>query len=363
MSTEAGTQVASTAVAVGQAATPDADQPYAPSWVNLLLAWMERLPGPTWLAYAGFAAVGIVGVVVSALTSGIDDFEFLANQIFWAIFLPLSLWLINYLAEVAGTALDTLRPVLEVSDAEAARLRFELTVVPARPAIIVLVASALITPVYYVVEPVAAATVGLSPLGLVLRYLAETFFGGLIVVLVYYSIRQLRAVSRIQAKAIQVNLFRPAPLYAFSILTSRTAIVIALVFILPTFATLQQMTLASWWIWAPYLAGGGLAAVAAFALPLRGIQRRIAVEKSRLQSEVGQRLEVTMEAVHRSVDGGDLAQAGELNTTFATLIAERDLVNKFPTWPWQPGTVGAVVSAIVLPIGLWFATRLLERLV
>lgn len=78
--------------------------------------------------------------------------------------------------------------------------------------------------------------------------------------------------------------------------------------------------------------------------------------------EVGQRLEATIDAVHRAVDNGDLANADALNKTLATLMAERELVHRLPTWPWQPGTIGAVVSAIVLPIGLWFATRVLERL-
>ena len=27
------------------------ERPYRPSWVNVLLDWIERLPGPTWLAY------------------------------------------------------------------------------------------------------------------------------------------------------------------------------------------------------------------------------------------------------------------------------------------------------------------------
>ena len=27
-------------------------RPYGPSWVNLVIAWFESLPGPTWVAYA-----------------------------------------------------------------------------------------------------------------------------------------------------------------------------------------------------------------------------------------------------------------------------------------------------------------------
>ena len=26
-------------------------RPYAPSWLHTAVAWLERLPGPTWIAY------------------------------------------------------------------------------------------------------------------------------------------------------------------------------------------------------------------------------------------------------------------------------------------------------------------------
>ena len=46
-----------------------------------------------------------------------------------------------------------------------------------------------------------------------------------------------------------------------------------------------------------------------------------------------------------------------------SLMGERDVVAKLPTWPWQAGTLGGVVGAILLPIGLWLVTRLLEKVV
>ncbi len=39
------------------------------------------------------------------------------------------------------------------------------------------------------------------------------------------------------------------------------------------------------------------------------------------------------------------------------------MVEKLPTWPWRQGTIGAFVTAILLPIGLWLVTRLLERVI
>ena len=45
--------------------------------------------------------------------------------------------------------------------------------------------------------------------------------------------------------------------------------------------------------------------------------------------------------------------------------AERQIaiLERIPTWPWQPGTLRGVVTALFLPILLWLITRILERLI
>ena len=295
---------------------------------------------------------------------GRTTIEDIGYQAFWGITLPLTLWLLHYLGDVAGAALDGFKPAFTASASEAARLRYELTVAPARPVLVLTIATAAATALYYLADPVGSQIAGLSPLGLAMRYAAETFFGSIIIVLVFQSLRQLRAVGRIHAGATRVDLFRPAPLYAFSVLTSRTAIVIALVFIVPTLVAAQQGGLASgWWIWAPYVIIGIVVAAAVFAVPLRGMQKRILAEKRRLQAEVGQRIETTIAAIHRSVDAGEIAEAGKMNDALAALITERELVDKLPTLPWRPGTLGGLITAIALPLGLFVVTRLLERVV
>lgn len=98
-------------------------------------------------------------------------------------------------------------------------------------------------------------------------------------------------------------------------------------------------------------------------LPLQGMHGRIVAEKRELEWQIGRRLESMMGEVHRAADGGDLSRADGLNKLLGSLIAERELVFRLPTWPWQPGTVGAFATAIILPIALFLVTRLLQRLV
>jgi hypothetical protein len=63
------------------------------------------------------------------------------------------------------------------------------------------------------------------------------------------------------------------------------------------------------------------------------------------------------------VDADDLARMDGLNKALASLVVERDLLARLPTWPWQPGTLGAFATAIVLPVALFLVTRALERFV
>lgn len=114
-------------------------------------------------------------------------------------------------------------------------------------------------------------------------------------------------------------------------------------------------------IFLPYIVFGVVASVVVFVLPLRGMQRRIIAEKRHLQSEVGLRLETTMAAIHRSVDAGEIVEAGKMNDALDALIAERELVDKLPTLPWRPGTLRGLVTAIVLPLALFLVQRVLAE--
>lgn len=343
----------------------DPARPYAPSWVDRLSTWLEGLPGPTWVAYLGVMTLTIAVSVVRPVVTGEEDPLVWAVSVFWGVVLPLGLWLFAYLADVAGSAFDDFRQALSVPDEVAGRLRYRLTVTPARPAWVILVVSAVFTGLYYIGDPVASNIVGLSPPELAIRFASETFFGGLVLILIFQAIRQLRDVGRIHDSATSIDLFRPTPLYAFSRYTSRAAIVIALVFIVPTLvATAQSPTNTSYLlILLPWILVGIATAAAVFVMPLRGMQRRITAEKRRLQTEVGVRIEDALDTMHERIDTADPAGARTQHEILQALVMERDLVDKLPTLPWRPGTAGAVVSAVVAPLALFVVTQLLEPLI
>lgn len=105
-----------------------------------------------------------------------------------------------------------------------------------------------------------------------------------------------------------------------------------------------------------------LIAMAAFVLPLRGMHDLVMAEKRRLEAETGRRITITLNQIHAAVDAGDGEAIGARNGALSTLIAQRDLVARVPTWPWSTGSLTGFVSAILLPIALFLIQRVLTQI-
>jgi hypothetical protein len=205
----------------------------------------------------------------------------------------------------------------------------------------------------------------LSPLGLVVRIAAESLVAALVLILLYHSARQLRAVSRIHAGVTKIDLLRPAPLYAFSRLTASIAIGIVLVLYvaLPADPDAWPAATQNVLLFIPWLVLPMVVSVAAFVLPLRGMHASITAEKGRLMDSCARRIEEVTSRIHAAVDADDLSRADGLNKMLASLVMERDMLSKLPTWPWQSSTIGAIGTAIVLPIVLLLVTRLMDDVI
>ena len=236
---------------------------------------------------------------------------------------------------------------------------YELTTLPARQGTIAGLAGFAIVALGYVVDPPGAGIETLHAAVLVGKFVGPgSARSALLAVLIYHTIRQLRLVSQVHALASRIDLFEPAPLYAFSNLTARTGIglvlLIAYGFLVDPTINLEAAVLTG-----PVL----VVAVAAFVLPLRGMHQRLVVEKERLQLQADQRFKATLADLHRSVDERDLSVADGLNKTLTSLQLERDALARIPTWPWQAATLRAFVSVLLVPIMIWLIIRLLERFV
>jgi hypothetical protein len=84
-------------------------------------------------------------------------------------------------------------------------------------------------------------------------------------------------------------------------------------------------------------------------------------EKGRLLDECSLRIEASITELHQRVDSESLEGMDDLNKTIASLETEQNLLERIPTWPWQPETVRLLVTALALPLVLWLVQYILQR--
>jgi hypothetical protein len=341
---------------------PPSDRPYPPSWLHLLVSLVERLPGPTWIAYAAFAVAAALFWHAQAWSNGQAPWgTFDPTSLYWGLLGPAVLWCAAFMERVATSAFETFRPALTLSPEGTQRLRYELVVDPARPALVVVLVAAAVS-----AADIAfgnnANYAGLSPPMLVLAFLVQTLYVSITFVILYRMVRQMRLVRRTLASSVAIDIFRPGPLNAFAMLTSRPAAVLTLIVASSNLVVPPPSDLGASIVgWAPYVVVPSIVAAIAFIVPLTGVHDVLVDQKERLQDAANARLEGLLADLNQDVDARDLARADGLNKTLASLMVQRDVLAKLPTWPWSGATLRAFLSAIMLPLVLFIAQQLISR--
>jgi hypothetical protein len=336
-------------------------RPYPPSWADRHKHWVTRLPGPGWLYYLG---VGLALIVLQAAVLWAEGAYpvgvLVPGHTFIAVLMPLLLALCHFLDDRAAVAVTTLRPALASSDEEYKCLLYQLTTMPARPALLASAGGL----VFIVVMNAITGTPGsfdaltgflLSKALIRILYIVVWWF---IAVFLYHTVHQLKTIHLVYTRHTQVNPFRMRPLYGLSGLAALTGL------------SLAGITY-GWMAINPGLLGESVAiaivvpitllALAAFLWPLLGIHGLLVEEKGRLMDECSIRLEATIAELHQRVDGGALEAMDDLNKTITSLELELGLLDRIPTWPWRSETVRLLLTALALPLGLWLVQYVLQQ--
>jgi hypothetical protein len=336
-----------------------APAPYGASWVDRLIDRVASLPGPSWVPYAIVSVAVLLAVNAAAWIDGYEPppgFELFLNSL--AIYVIGGVASIHYLDHRATLAWTTLRPIASVDDDEAARVLFELTTLPARPALgwtIVGIAVTVLTlatgygePLDFEGEPITILVV--APLATI------AYATGAL--LIYHTIRQLRLIGRLPGYIERIDLLDIGPLHAFSAVTALTG---GIFLVAAYFSVFTDPTTLTNPVVGTTNVLGVVLGVACFVLPLYGMHQRIAAEKERRLSAVSQRLDAALRDLARRNEVGDLSDADAVNKNINSLLAERDVLARSPTWPWSPDTLRGFSTALLLPIFLWLIFRILEQ--
>lgn len=344
-----------------------AARPYPPSWVDRLTDQVRRLNAPAWLVYLGSAIVAVL--VHSALkwSEGLYPVgEFFPLHVLTAFAPFVAIALLHYTDNWATEALTDFRPALLVGDADYEKFRYQLTTLPNRPTWIASAIGALYgasSVAWLSPEEMAVYKTFGSPQSFATDTLWSTVNYAMTAILIYHSVRQLRMVSRIYTTHTRIDLFQLEPLYAFSSLSARTAI--GLGAISYAWASIFIGLGGSQAGWAGLVETGAFTFVilTVFIWPLLGIHRLLQKEKKRLKAANALQIKGVIAELHRRREASEYANMAGINEAMESLLKEQTVVDKIPTWPWQPETLRGVGTAILLPVFVWLITRVLERFV
>jgi hypothetical protein len=268
--------------------------------------------------------------------------------------------LTRYLDGATEAALRNFRPALEISDEEYTELRYRLITAPARPTLLCslvgVAVAVLIIP--FMQEWLMLLGSGTGRLTFVFTLGFNSLMLGIAGAVVYHIIHQLRLVSHIYASQAIVNLFALSPLYAFSSVTSKTAVGL-IIYTSMWFATAPEFMFQP--VGIGFAIFFSVVTIVTFVWPLQGIYRRLVEEKQRLLRESSQLLEATLTDLHGRVKAGELHNVDELHVTMASLEIEQSVLTRIPTWPWRSETLRGFITALLLPLLLFVLQFVLEH--
>lgn len=337
-------------------------RPYSPSWFDRLKTWVDILPGPWWIYYL---ALGVFLLAAHALLEwqlGIFPFN-ITNPYFFLITSG-SAYIIaftHFIDRAAGRALDEYRPALDLkSEAEYAVLYYRLTTLPALPTLLAsFLGSAFVVIALFVgIVPFQLLRISSPPVWQWFNALIEIVLWFVNGMFIYHTFRQLLLVRRIYDRHTRINLFKIGPLYALSGLTARTAIGVGIIAYGALVSAGQNINPA-----AKFTLGtlSSVGILLCFLVPLLGIHRRLTQEKERVLTENMTRLEKLVAETQNDIDNGRTDRATALRDQTNTVQMQYQILKKIPTWPWQPETPRTVITALFIPIVLFFIQFAIQR--
>jgi hypothetical protein len=335
--------------------------PYPPSWLDQVTAWVRQLPVPAWLFYL---TLWLLLFCIETVVKWRDGtYAVGALYPFHLVFTATAFSVLStkqYLQKTSSSALDELRPVLNTTAVEYEELHYRFTTFPARPIVLVscigIGIGLLFIPLYMLRVP--SVKYGSSALAFGLDTLVIVWTWANIACAVYANIYLMRLVDYIYTTHTQIDLFALDSLYALT----RPLALLALSMLFWAYAwvvTTPGMLIHP--VGLGVILGFSLIAVATFVLPLVGVHRLLVEQKRKVQREIALLLKRLIGEAHQQIDANALENLPRLKEAMQTLLTEEEVVAKISTWPWRPGTVGALTTTLLLPLVLWLSQWLLQH--
>lgn len=337
------------------------------SWLDWLLDTIDRIPGPRGAVYTGALVVWVAFVGIGGYLDQAIEAPWVSPGMALGVVLGLAtLWAMQTLNGAAARAMTTLEPLLTVDADERARLYDAIARTPPMWALVALIVGAISGIDSVLTTPVSwGVPSGDAPWSMALGLTLGVFNTTMLMVFVARLLHQVRVIDEMHREAVRVDLARLEPLYGFSSYVARAAITLIVVSI--GGLTALAAFLGSFFEFATsdYILFGSLLGVTviAFVVPTRGLHDRISDEKDARLGDAHADAAAVRAELARRIAAGDYEGAGRLNDAISATDATAVSISRISTWPWRPETLRGFVSAVLLPIALWFVVTFLGRVI
>ncbi len=173
--------------------------------------------------------------------------------------------------------------------------------------------------------------------------------------LTYRILRQIKMMRSLLANT-EADIFNPQPVYALSSYGAAIALAILLAYTIPS------LPLANFFVTPGAIINLYVIAImllVVFFIPLSQINTRMRSNKESLLAEIGNDLQQVQVGIHKAVSKKQFAEVDKMRGTLSALREERELIQKMPTWPWQPETLRNLLTPFLIPVIVFLITRYL----
>ena len=325
------------------------NKPYKPNFLHVFFDWLDRLPLPAWVSLLLlFPVVGLAQHLVAYGRGYLNPGEFnfdLGTAGYWLLSGPL---LFIWAMKGGRQAWIDIQPLVS-SDKEEhfARMYYEFFTVPKWGGTVALLIGGLTGLWMGFADKAVAPAVDYAFAEL--RLSTWVIGSAFIILTLYQLIRQLNIIQNLYTRVAKVDIFKPQLLYGFPKYTATFGV--AIFFYIYLAPVMLDPT-----AYASNASYGALVlivplALAMFYLPLAGMHNRLLNEKEALMAEVGGRIRTILRDIHRAAfDKKDFDNTNSMIAVHSILLKEKDVIEDLSTWPWRPGTLRGLVSAILLPV-------------
>jgi len=332
---------------------------YRPGFASRVAAWVDTLPLRGLWVFPGLALVLFlwghavlwasgrlpVGSIDLTVTTGV-------------LYAPYGLAVFVIANRVALRSLDAFWPATGWPDSERAVWAYRFVTLPRGADLVALAIGTVLAIGSIASAPNSFLGAANTRWALVAALVPSLVLGyGAFPLIVLHTVRQLRLVMRIHREATAIDPFDREPVYAFSQLTVVTGLAYVIIgyYGLVVNGAFQSGNLAS----LATLAGSFAIGMVTFIVPLWGIHDRLVGEKELLLRGVEARLGHLGDEMYRRVDAGQFDGTKVVSDSISGVNVLRERIARLPTWPWPPNVLRGFLSALLLPVLVYVASRLI----